>query len=56
MTGVIVLFWFVAGGVALRYLVLFIGVMSCMYCLWDIIGKFPFPYAFKPLLTPPAVI
>ncbi|KAF9068320.1 peptidase M50B-like-domain-containing protein [Rhodocollybia butyracea] len=37
MTGLIVLFWFVAGGVALRYLVLFIGVMSCLYCLWDII-------------------
>lgn len=37
MSGVIVLFWFVAGGVALRYLVLFIGVMSCLYCLWDII-------------------
>ncbi|KAJ3728531.1 peptidase M50B-like-domain-containing protein [Lentinula raphanica] len=37
MSGLIVLFWFVAGGVALRYLVLFIGVMSCMYCLWDII-------------------
>ncbi|KIK54468.1 hypothetical protein GYMLUDRAFT_206435 [Collybiopsis luxurians FD-317 M1] len=37
MSGLIVLFWFVAGGVALRYLVLFIGVMSCLYCLWDII-------------------
>ncbi|KAJ3903832.1 peptidase M50B-like-domain-containing protein [Lentinula edodes] len=37
MSGLIVLFWFVAGGVALRYFVLFIGVMSCMYCLWDII-------------------
>ncbi|KAF4574669.1 hypothetical protein EYR36_006019 [Pleurotus pulmonarius] len=37
MSGIIVLFWFVAGGVALRYLVLFIGVMSCMYVLWDVI-------------------
>jgi len=37
MSGLIVLFWFVGGGVALRYLVLFIGVMSCMYALWDII-------------------
>jgi len=37
MSGLIVLFWFVAGGVALRYLVLFIGVMSCMYVLWDVI-------------------
>jgi len=37
MSGLIVLFWFVAGGIALRYLVLFIGVMSCMYVLWDVI-------------------
>jgi len=37
MTGLFVLFWFVEGGVALRYLVLFIGVMSCMYVLWDIV-------------------
>lgn len=39
MSGLIVLFWFVAGGVALRYLVLFIGVMSCLYVLWDVIGE-----------------
>lgn len=39
MTGLIVLFWFVAGGIALRYLVLFIGVMSCMYVVWDVIGQ-----------------
>jgi len=38
MTGLFVLFWFVGGGVALRYLVLFVGVMSCMYVLWDVIG------------------
>jgi len=37
MSALIVLFWFVAGGVALRYLVLFIGVMSCLYVLWDVI-------------------
>ncbi|KAI0311503.1 peptidase M50B-like-domain-containing protein [Amylostereum chailletii] len=37
MSGLIVLFWFVAGGVALRFLVLFIGVMSCLYVLWDVI-------------------
>ncbi|QRW26910.1 pre-mRNA-splicing factor CWC22 [Rhizoctonia solani] len=30
MTGLIVLFWFVAGGVALRYFVLFMGVMNCI--------------------------
>jgi len=37
MSGLIVLFWFVKEAVALRYLVLFIGVMSCMYVLWDVI-------------------
>ncbi|KAF4614863.1 hypothetical protein D9613_003361 [Agrocybe pediades] len=37
MSGLIVLFWFVAQGIALRYLVLFIGVMSCMYVIWDVI-------------------
>jgi len=37
MSALIVVFWFVAGGVALRYLVLFIGVMSCLYVLWDVI-------------------
>ncbi|PFH53602.1 hypothetical protein AMATHDRAFT_137529 [Amanita thiersii Skay4041] len=37
MSGLIVLFWFIAGGIALRYLVLFIGVMSCMYVLWDVV-------------------
>ncbi|KAL7419609.1 hypothetical protein Q5752_005521 [Cryptotrichosporon argae] len=29
--------WLVADSVALRFLVLFIGVMSCLYCIWDII-------------------
>lgn len=38
MSGVTVMFWFVGGGVALRYFVLFVGVMSCMYALWDIVG------------------
>ncbi|KAI0028186.1 peptidase M50B-like-domain-containing protein [Vararia minispora EC-137] len=37
MSGLIVLFWFVGGGSALRYFVLFIGVMSCLYVLWDVI-------------------
>jgi len=37
MSGLVILFWFVAGSVALRYFVLFIGVMSCMYVLWDVI-------------------
>jgi len=35
--GIIILFWFVAESVALRFLILFIGVMSCLYVLWDII-------------------
>ncbi|KIK03967.1 hypothetical protein K443DRAFT_676288 [Laccaria amethystina LaAM-08-1] len=37
MSGLVLLFWFVGGGVALRYFILFIGVMSCLYCLWDVI-------------------
>ncbi|KAF9480863.1 hypothetical protein BDN70DRAFT_877033 [Pholiota conissans] len=37
MSGLIVLFWFIDGAIALRYLVLFIGVMSCMYVIWDVI-------------------
>jgi len=37
MSALIVAFWFIAGGVALRYFVLFIGVMSCLYVVWDVI-------------------
>ncbi|KAF8894798.1 peptidase M50B-like-domain-containing protein [Infundibulicybe gibba] len=37
MSGLVILFWFVAGSIALRFFVLFIGVMSCMYVLWDVI-------------------
>jgi len=37
MSGLIVLFWLLNGGEVLRYLVLFIGVMSCLYVLWDVI-------------------
>jgi len=37
MSGLILAFWFIGQGIALRYLVLFIGVMSCMYALWDTI-------------------
>ncbi|EAU81887.2 hypothetical protein CC1G_06098 [Coprinopsis cinerea okayama7 len=37
MSGLTVMFWFIEGSVALRYFVLFVGVMSCLYCLWDII-------------------
>jgi len=35
--GLILLFWFVQQSIALRFLVLFMGVMSCMYVLWDIV-------------------
>lgn len=37
MSGLIVLFWLLNGGEVLRYLVLFVGVMSCLYVLWDVI-------------------
>ncbi|KAJ7577537.1 peptidase M50B-like-domain-containing protein [Mycena floridula] len=37
MAALIVVFWFAGGGVALRYLVLFIGVMSCLYVIWDVV-------------------
>ncbi|KIM25998.1 hypothetical protein M408DRAFT_330785 [Serendipita vermifera MAFF 305830] len=35
--GLILLFWFVKQSIALRFLVLFMGVMSCMYVLWDVV-------------------
>ncbi|KAI9143135.1 peptidase M50B-like-domain-containing protein [Paraphysoderma sedebokerense] len=36
--GLIVLFWFYpANAAGLRYFVLFMGVMSCLYSLWDIV-------------------
>jgi len=37
MSGLIILFWFVDNSIALRFFVLFIGVMSDLYVLWDII-------------------
>ncbi|CAK9783361.1 unnamed protein product [Cutaneotrichosporon oleaginosum] len=33
----IVVAWLVHHSVALRFFVLFLGVMSCLYCIWDII-------------------
>ncbi|GMK56655.1 hypothetical protein CspeluHIS016_0304950 [Cutaneotrichosporon spelunceum] len=33
----IVVTWLVYYSIPLRFLVLFIGVMSCLYCIWDII-------------------
>ncbi|KAK8861403.1 hypothetical protein IAR55_002222 [Kwoniella newhampshirensis] len=37
MVALIIICWLVAHSVALRFLVLFIGVMSCFYAIWDII-------------------
>ncbi|GAA5961504.1 hypothetical protein JCM3765_003610 [Sporobolomyces pararoseus] len=34
--GVIVAFWFIAHGAALRFYILFIGTISCLYSLFDI--------------------
>ena len=42
MAALIVAFWFIAEGEALRFLVLFIGVMSCLYVIWDVIGMLLF--------------
>lgn len=51
--GLILLFWFVKGSVALRYFVLFMGVMSCMY------GEFsssPFVgFVFRPGISIPTL-
>ncbi|RIA98496.1 peptidase M50B-like-domain-containing protein [Glomus cerebriforme] len=40
--GVIVALWFVENGAGLRYFVLFVGVMSCLYSLWDIMDDLIF--------------
>ncbi|RKO84506.1 peptidase M50B-like-domain-containing protein, partial [Blyttiomyces helicus] len=37
MVGVIAFLWWLDGGYYLRYVVLFMGVMSSLYSLWDII-------------------
>ncbi|KZT11104.1 uncharacterized protein LAESUDRAFT_720283 [Laetiporus sulphureus 93-53] len=37
MSGLVIMFWFVDNATALRYFILFIGVMSCLYVLWDIV-------------------
>jgi hypothetical protein len=36
--GLLVAFWFIAHAIALRYVVLFIGVMSSLYSVWDIVS------------------
>nr|XP_031863112.1 uncharacterized protein CI109_001590 [Kwoniella shandongensis]KAA5530184.1 hypothetical protein CI109_001590 [Kwoniella shandongensis] len=37
MAALVIICWLVAHSVALRFLVLFIGVMSCFYAIWDIV-------------------
>lgn len=46
--GVIVAFWFIAHGAALRFYMLFVGVMSSLYSIFDICGK---PGAHHPSLS-----
>jgi hypothetical protein len=36
--GLIIASWFIAHGAALRFVVLFIGVMSSLYSVWDIVS------------------
>jgi len=41
--GLLVGCWFIAHAEALRYVVLFIGVMSSLYSVWDIVSSPQFP-------------
>lgn len=38
--GLLVAFWFIAHAVALRFFVLFMGTMSALYSVWDIVRTF----------------
>ncbi|CAG8432894.1 4723_t:CDS:2 [Diversispora eburnea] len=40
--GIIVGLWFIKGGAGLKYFVLFVGVMSCLYSVWDILEDLVF--------------
>ncbi|KAJ1679466.1 hypothetical protein EV182_001992 [Spiromyces aspiralis] len=40
--GLIIGLWFTPHGVGLKYFVLFMGVMSCLYSLWDILDDLVF--------------
>jgi hypothetical protein len=43
--GLIIAFWFIAHAEPLRFVVLFIGVMSSLYSVWDIVrGCSPLPF------------
>ncbi|CAG8670189.1 1712_t:CDS:2 [Funneliformis mosseae] len=41
-TGIIVGLWFIKEGAGLKYFVLFVGVMSCLYSVWDIMDDLVF--------------
>lgn len=41
--GLLVACWFIAHAEALRFVILFIGVMSSLYSVWDIVSASPFP-------------
>jgi peptidase M50B-like protein len=41
--GLLVACWFIADAVPLRFVVLFIGVMSSLYSVWDIVSFFLLP-------------
>ncbi|CDS05518.1 hypothetical protein LRAMOSA08046 [Lichtheimia ramosa] len=45
--GMIVFLWWLVHGVGLKYFVLFIGVMSSLYCLWDILDDLVFRKAYE---------
>jgi hypothetical protein len=45
--GVIVAFWFIDHGVALRFYILFVGTMSSLYSIFDICGERYFCSIFK---------
>ncbi|CAG8448426.1 6650_t:CDS:2 [Ambispora gerdemannii] len=40
--GVMIGLWFIEKGAGLKYFVLFVGVMSCLYSLWDIMDDLVF--------------
>ncbi|KAG9307775.1 hypothetical protein G9A89_023340 [Geosiphon pyriformis] len=40
--GVLVGLWFIEKGAGLKYFVLFVGVMSCLYSVWDILDDLVF--------------
>lgn len=46
--GLLVACWFIKHAEPLRFVVLFIGVMSALYSVWDIVRPSP-PFPFSPL-------